>query len=83
MPNIVCFFKCKRLWFPYFSKLHFFPKPPDPVCQQNKANDKDNQIQGIGLIAQINGCEWIVGDMDDDARDDASRAPVEPASEYS
>ena len=37
----------------------------------------------MGLTAQIYGSERIVGDMDDDARDDATRAPVKPADKDS
>ena len=37
----------------------------------------------MGLTAQIYGSKGIVDDMDDDARNNASRAPVEPADKDS
>ena len=62
-----------------FCKITLFPEPPETKCQQKKANHKDNPIKGFASITYIYRCEWIVGDMDDDARDDAFRAPIKPA----
>ena len=66
-----------------FLNAYRFPKPPETVCEQKKAKDKNKPKDCLGLTAQIYGSEWIVGDMDDDARDDAVRAPVEPTDEDS
>lgn len=66
-----------------FLNAHRFPKPPKAISEQQKADDENKPKDGIGLAAQIYGSKGIVDDMDDDARNDASRAPIEPADKDS
>ena len=66
-----------------FLNAYRFPKPPKAISEQKEANDKNKPKDGMGLTTQVYGCEGIVGDMDDNARDNASRAPVEPADKDS
>ena len=61
----------------------FFPKPPEAISEQKEAEDENKPKDGMRLTAYINGSERIVGNMDDDARNNASRAPVEPANKDS
>ena len=56
-----------------FLNAYQSPKPPKAISEQKEANDKNKPKDGMGLTTQVYGCEGIVGDMDDNARDNASR----------
>ncbi len=66
-----------------FLKAYQSPKPPKTISEQKEADDENKPKDGMGLTAQIYGSERIVDHMDDDARNNASRAPVEPADKDS
>ena len=66
-----------------FLNAYRSPKPPKAISEQKEADDENKPKDGMGLTAQIYGSERIVDHMDDDARNNASRAPVEPADKNS
>ena len=66
-----------------FLNAYRSPKPPKAINEQKEADDKNKPKDGMGLTAYIYGSKRIVGDMDDDARNNASRAPVKPADKDS
>ena len=61
----------------------FFPKPPKAISEQKEADDKNKPKDDMGLTDQIYGSKRIVDNMDNDAWDNTSRAPVEPANKDS
>ena len=60
------------IWYSYSRE------PPKTKRKQQKAANKDEQADDIGLTTQINERKRVVDDVDNHAQNNAARAPVEP-----